>query len=471
MINTNKIKIFNYIDYLILACIVPIGYFAPLGEWLLISFLALVTIIKLILNSFKTRFYNFYLLLIAIILLIISCLYSVNPDRTLEVIGPVSGILISIYIVLNVSFSNIIKNIDNIIGIPLLFTSLCIFLDLVFNAEIRSSLALLVGDEPTSDSGNFSRGIIILTMLLPLSVSLFIYNKKYTLALIVLALVSTVIFLGPNDSAKIALIGSYFSALIIYFLGPKSFAAFGILSLIVIFFSPLISSIVFPKIAQLDKEIEVIFSCVNTDNDKFDDIRSKIIKNNNKSIAPSLLEFEKLELGSAVSKEMIKLLNDNNILCSKIIKWQETSQGGSLIHRLLVWEYVAKEALKKPILGHGLGTSRLIGQNSILKVPHTTYEIRGGIPLHPHNNFLQIWLELGLFGIIIVSLVWIKIINLGTSIRKNSYILGTGICASIVTTFIICNLSFGVFQAWWMASVGLIFLVIFQSYNHKNISN
>ena len=375
---------------------------------------------------------------------------------------------ISIYIVLNLAASNIIKNIDNLVGIPLLLTSLCIFLDLVFNTEIRSSLALLVGDEPTSESGNFSRGIIILTMLLPISVSLFINNKKYILAFIVLVLVSSVIILGPNESAKIALISSYFAALIIYFLGPKSFTIFGILSLIIIFFSPLISGIMLAKIAHLDKEVEEIDTCIDSRNYKFADIRSTIIKNdNNKSIALSILEFEKLELNSYVSKEMTKLFEENNVLCSRILKWQETRQGGSIIHRLLIWEYAAKEIFKRPIFGHGLGTSRLIGQNIILKIPHTTEKIKGGIPLHPHNNFLEIWLELGLLGTIIVSLIWMKIIRLGKNIRKNSYILGTGACTSIVTIFIICNLSFGAFQAWWMASIGLIFLVIFQSYNQK----
>ena len=106
-------------------------------------------------------------------------------------------------------------------------------------------------------------------------------------------------------------------------------------------------------------------------------------------------------------------------------------------------------------------------QKKFLKVPNTKLEIKGGIPLHPHNNFLEIWLELGLLGIIIVSFLWINIIKLGTNIRKKSYILGTGVCTSIITIFVICNLSFGAFQAWWMASIGLIFLVIFQSYKQQ----
>ena len=88
--------------------------------------------------------------------------------------------------------------------------------------------------------------------------------------------------------------------------------------------------------------------------------------------------------------------------------------------------------------------------------------------MHPHNNFLEIWLEFGLLGALIISLIWIKIIKFGISIRKNSYILGTGVCTSIVTMFVMCNLTFGAFQAWWMASLGLIFLIIMKASEQIN---
>ena len=102
-----------------------------------------------------------------------------------------------------------------------------------------------------------------------------------------------------------------------------------------------------------------------------------------------------------------------------------------------------------------------------MNIPNSDIQIKGGIPLHPHNNFLQIWLELGMIGIIIITLIWIKVIKFGIRIRKNSYILGTGICSSIVTIFVICNLSFGVFQAWWMSIIAFIFLISFQSTKYE----
>ena len=408
MINKYIKNSFNFINYFTLAFIIPIGYFAPLGEWLLLGLVSIATIIYSIINTNKIDLNNLLIFLFSIFIIYISYFWSINPERTYEVTGPISGIIIAIFIVLNITVKNKILKIENVIGIPILLVSICIFMDMKFNTGIRSSLALLVGDEPTSRSANYGRGIIILMMIMPFSVALYFNSKKIILGLSVLILVSTIVIIGPNHSAKIALLIAAFSALIIYFFGPRSFLSFGVISLIFILLLPIISTKFLPIIGNIEK--------------------------NNYSGRP----------------------------------WQETALGGSIIHRLLVWEYVGNEISNKPLKGHGVGTSRLIGQNIILNVPNTKQEIKGGVPLHPHNNFLEIWLELGLLGIITIILLWIKIIQYGIRMRKESYIMGTGICSSIVTIFIISNLSFGVFQAWWMSSIALIFLVIIQStYNNK----
>jgi O-antigen ligase len=407
-------NIFNFTNYFTIALIVPIGYFAPIGEWLLLSLFAITALLYLLTNKIKPSLNNSYIFLLSIIVIGLSFIWSINQDRTLEVVVSMSGIIAAIYISLNI---NIIKNmskLENVIGYPIIITSIFILSDLILETEIRSSLAILVGDKPTSISSNFSRGIIILTMLMPLSVSLYINKNKYLKAFIVFTVITSIIILGPNDSSKVALICALLASLIIYIFGPRAFKYFGIISIIFILFLPIFSSKICPLIGSIEKEI---YSEKQKDN----------------------------------------------------LAWQETSIGGSIIHRLLVWEYVGNQIHNKPLLGFGAGTSRLIGQNIILKIPNSNQEIKGGIPLHPHNNFLEIWLELGLLGIIIMSIVWIKIIQYGINIRKESYILGTGVCSSIVTIFIISNLSFGVFQAWWMSSIGLTFLVIFQSTKHKII--
>ena len=424
-------KIFNYIYYFTIACIIPIGYFAPLGEWLLLSLISIVTLLNFPIKKKKTNYNCFLIFISSILVILFSYYWTINSNRTLEVIGPISGIIFAIYILLNITSTNKIKNMDNLIGIPMILTSICIFLDLYFNTEIRSNLAILAGDQPTSESGNYSRGIIILTIMMPLSVAMYLNEKKYNLAIVIFTLATVIIILGPNNSSKIALICALLSSLLIYFFGPRSFLYFGIISYIFILVLPIISSNIAPKISHINKNFT-------------------IIKTYNEERKNSGLWTQ---------------INNTNY-ATRTYSWQKSLAGGSIIHRLLVWEYVGKKIHEKPFLGHGAGTSRLIGQNIILNIPNTKEEIKGAIPLHPHNNFLEIWLELGLLGIMIISLLWIKIIKFGIDIRKKSYVLGTGVCASIVSIFVISNLSFGVFQSWWMASIGLTFLIMLQTYKH-----
>jgi len=433
-------KIFKYINYFTLACIIPLSYFAPMGEWLLISFLSLATIIDCFINKTKIHLNNLFVLILSLLVIMISFYWSINTERTLEVIGPITGIIIAIYITLNSSSNNHIISIKNIIGVPIILTSICILSDIILNTEIRSSLAIIAGDAPTSKSGNYSRGIIIITIIMPLVVALYIHNNNKLMALSVFLLVSLMILLGPNDTAKMALICALISAIIIYFLGPRSFLYFGIIAYIFILFLPIISTKIAPQIGHIEKNITVIKGFAGKDI---------------KAIAEG-------RPASIIGDATLQQIGNTNYF-KETLPWQKTSIGGSIIHRLLVWEYVGSEILKKPLLGNGIGTSRLIGQNIVLTIPNTNQEIRGGIPLHPHNSFLEIWLELGLLGIIVISFIWIKIIKFGMNIRKNSFVIGTGVCTSIITIFVIYNLSFGVFQAWWMASIGLLCFIILES--------
>ena len=143
MINQYIKNMFNFINYFTLACIIPIGYFAPLGEWLLLSLLSVTALIKIFFNHTKISYNNLFIFILSILIIFISYFWSINPERTSEVVGPVSGIIIAVFIALNITPKNKINNIENLIGVPLIITSLCIFLDMVFNAEIRSNLALL----------------------------------------------------------------------------------------------------------------------------------------------------------------------------------------------------------------------------------------------------------------------------------------------------------------------------------------
>jgi O-antigen ligase len=68
-------------------------------------------------------------------------------------------------------------------------------------------------------------------------------------------------------------------------------------------------------------------------------------------------------------------------------------------HRVEIWHFAAERALDRPLFGHGLNASRAIpngGEVSAFLPPDKPI-----IPLHPHDAFLQIWLELGAVGAVL----------------------------------------------------------------------
>ena len=92
-INIKNIE--NKINLVVLSCIAPIGYFAPIAEWLLISILAIFSILRYSIN-FQRKINKVSIILFSIICIIFfnSYFFSVNPHRTLEVIWSKIGIIL-----------------------------------------------------------------------------------------------------------------------------------------------------------------------------------------------------------------------------------------------------------------------------------------------------------------------------------------------------------------------------------------
>ena len=74
------------------------------------------------------------------------------------------------------------------------------------------------------------------------------------------------------------------------------------------------------------------------------------------------------------------------------------------------------------------------------------------LPLHPHNGFLQIWLELGLPGILLVGFVTLAALR---AIHKHVRHRFEKACvaATCVAGILLFELSFGAWQGWWQATL------------------
>ena len=118
------------------------------------------------------------------------------------------------------------------------------------------------------------------------------------------------------------------------------------------------------------------------------------------------------------------------------------------LHRLYIWEFSAQRIAERPLLGWGLDAAPLIPGGEE-KLEH------GGnrMNVHPHNAFLQIWLELGAIGValtaVILALLTRRIARLADPFDA--------VCAGglLVSVLVVANLSFGIWQTWWMAVLAL----------------
>tara|TARA_R110000787_G_scaffold285461_6_gene401294 strand:- start:33572 stop:34621 length:1050 start_codon:yes stop_codon:yes gene_type:complete len=123
-------------------------------------------------------------------------------------------------------------------------------------------------------------------------------------------------------------------------------------------------------------------------------------------------------------------------------------------HRLAIWSFVVKKIEEQPLLGWGFRSSR--------EIPHDRESVSAGVdvlPLHPHNISLQSRLELGLPGsVIFAALVGYVLISLS---RAGSNSLQAGfLMAPAVMWLFVANVSFGMWQNWWVAVAFLIAILM-----------
>ena len=142
----------------------------------------------------------------------------------------------------------------------------------------------------------------------------------------------------------------------------------------------------------------------------------------------------------------------------------------SAVHRLVIWDFASARIAEKPIIGWGLEASRAMpggraqpnaatldrlnitapAQRAFLVLPHVEV-----MPLHPHNGALQLWLELGGIGALIGAALMLA---LGfAAARSAAPAVGAGMLASAAVTGM---LSFGLWQAWWVASLLLAMVAL-----------
>ncbi len=125
------------------------------------------------------------------------------------------------------------------------------------------------------------------------------------------------------------------------------------------------------------------------------------------------------------------------------------SIGLSLHIRLEIWQQVSQQitgSWQTLLWGNGLNSSEYLAN---LNVYHAPYNKVVAHP-HAHNALLQIWLDLGVFSILLVSIMFALLWRWCLSI-KTEYI--PSVLATISMAYLLCMVTFSIWYVRWMAAL------------------
>lgn len=116
-------------------------------------------------------------------------------------------------------------------------------------------------------------------------------------------------------------------------------------------------------------------------------------------------------------------------------------------HRVEIWEHAAARALETPLAGQGIDASRALApRGEVSQFGALTDSL---LPLHPHNAFLQVWLELGAVGAGLALALALLALRAVGRLPRPARAHGLALYA---TGLVMASTAYGLWQAWWMAS-------------------
>ncbi|MGB0935243.1 MAG: O-antigen ligase family protein [Alphaproteobacteria bacterium] len=147
-------------------------------------------------------------------------------------------------------------------------------------------------------------------------------------------------------------------------------------------------------------------------------------------------------------------------------------------HRIYILDQYTKRSFEQPVLGHGLGASKVFHKDRDFSEDQELWRILttlstntkdvniAGNSLHAHNMSIQVWFELGAVGatllaLLLTMLMW-DISNLQSMRQRQLGVILMG------TTLAIAHTSHSSVQTWWLAS---IMLAVFGFFTFKHIDD
>ncbi len=481
MLQTTK-ENFIYKTFIVISVLIcPIVVMAPLGSWVPLAIAALSCSLfnksiykkKFILETPKVIFIAFFWI-------IISTIFIEKNFLILEkVFSFIILILLSLIIInTNINSSSLKKTIS-VFSISFIFSATLIIVDSKINLGLKLWLSKnydfsnfesfyelkdWIGFSDfrknnfsqiiSYNNTTYSRGIISLTVLaLPLSLLCFHHNKKL-LAYVVLIFNFLLAFLSSSLTVILLFFILFFFGIFFYF--KNALLKKYLLWFLGIYFLScpfILGKLDYKKFSEYENQL---FNKKNSLFTKYCGEQIKDVPVLNRERYSLFLYCNAYNTDRLVNFSIL-FQDENSIEKMRIfVKYNLYNTISNKLHRLMIWSYVKEKILEKPLIGHGFFSSRNI-DNKLRKTQRgTKFQL---IPLHPHNSILQIWLELGIVGIIIffsfIKFILDKIfyyVQINRSVATIAFI-------TFFQVFTIGQISFGFWQSWWLAIISITLIL------------
>lgn len=127
----------------------------------------------------------------------------------------------------------------------------------------------------------------------------------------------------------------------------------------------------------------------------------------------------------------------------------------SAVHRLMIWQFTVDRIDERPLHGWGLETARDLpgGDRDVTFKTREGEWTRQALPLHTHNAALQLRVELGILGPVLLALLIGGIgLALGRIESRVAHAIRLGF---LVSALAVSMASYGVWQFWWLAALAV----------------
>ena len=129
----------------------------------------------------------------------------------------------------------------------------------------------------------------------------------------------------------------------------------------------------------------------------------------------------------------------------------EATKAGHSRERIALWQAFSDVTHHYPVFGTGFASSPHMGDHPVAAHIDPAYRqmLRIG---HPHNAFLQVWVELGAVGALFLSALVLWVLSCLSAVPADIRRVGL---MTLMAASAIGLVSHGAWQGWWIAAIGL----------------